>query len=234
MRWLERSADFAGICAIHAEVRASNRSAQSFYRSLGYRLVGLWPGYYCGREAAARMSRTLRSMRWSELDLNDAKLTSPLNIDQWSESQRAHATENYALGPTLFLQMLKDTKGLDVSLEQRFAAEKPIQECIAKAQADKPEGDAVAGARRTTYDPTMLRRVYNYLLVYTCGSPMRTNIVIDEKLISDAIKATGARTKREAVELGLKALIQLKKQEVLKGFRGKLKWRDDLDRMRFD
>ena len=63
---------------------------------------------------------------------------------------------------------------------------------------------------------------------------MRTNIVLDDKLISDAIKATGARTKREAVELGLKALIQLKKQEVLKGFRGKLKWRDDLDRMRID
>ncbi len=62
---------------------------------------------------------------------------------------------------------------------------------------------------------------------------MRTNIVIDKKLISDAIKATGARTKREAVELGLKALIQLKKQEVLKGFRG-TKWRDDLDRMRID
>jgi len=80
----------------------------------------------------------------------------------------------------------------------------------------------------------MLRRVYNYLLVYTWRSPMRTNIVIDEKLISDAIKATGARTKREAVELGLKALIQLKKQEGLKGFRGKLKWRDDLDRMRID
>jgi len=78
MRWLERSADFAGICAIHVEVRASNRSAQSFYRSLGYRPVGLWPGYYCGREAAVRMSHTLRSMRWSELDLNNAKLTSPL------------------------------------------------------------------------------------------------------------------------------------------------------------
>jgi len=63
---------------------------------------------------------------------------------------------------------------------------------------------------------------------------MRTNIVIDEKLIADAIKATGARTKKEAVELGLKALIQLKKQETLKGFRGKLRWRDDLDRMRTD
>ena len=80
MRWLERSADFAGICAIHVEVRASNRSAQSFYRSLGYRPVGLWAGYYCGRETAVRMSRTLRSVRWSELDLNDAKLTSPRKL----------------------------------------------------------------------------------------------------------------------------------------------------------
>ncbi len=63
---------------------------------------------------------------------------------------------------------------------------------------------------------------------------MRTNIVIDDKLISDAIKATGAKTKKEAVELGLKSLIQLKKQEMLRGLRGKLKWRDDLNRMRLD
>jgi Arc/MetJ family transcription regulator len=63
---------------------------------------------------------------------------------------------------------------------------------------------------------------------------MRTNIVIDDKLMTDAIKATGAKTKREAVELGLKALIALKKQETIKGYRGKLKWRDDLERMRLD
>lgn len=63
---------------------------------------------------------------------------------------------------------------------------------------------------------------------------MRTNIVIDDKLISDAIKVTGAKTKKEAVELGLKSLIQLKKQEALRGLRGKLKWRDDLNRMRLD
>jgi Arc/MetJ family transcription regulator len=63
---------------------------------------------------------------------------------------------------------------------------------------------------------------------------MRTNIVIDERLMADAIRVTGARTKKEAVELGLKALIQLKRQEALRGFRGKLKWRDDLDRMRTD
>ena len=63
---------------------------------------------------------------------------------------------------------------------------------------------------------------------------MRTNIVIDDKLMAEAIKATGAATKREAVELGLKALIQLKRQEQIRGLRGKLKWTGDLERMRLD
>lgn len=76
--------------------------------------------------------------------------------------------------------------------------------------------------------------VYNNMILYTSGRPMRTNIVIDEKLIADAIRATGARTKKEAVELGLRALIQLKRQEALRGLRGRLKWRDDLERMRTD
>ncbi len=63
---------------------------------------------------------------------------------------------------------------------------------------------------------------------------MRTNIVIDDKLMADAIKATGAKTKREVVELGLAALVKLKKQERVRQFRGQLEWRDDLDRMRLD
>jgi Arc/MetJ family transcription regulator len=63
---------------------------------------------------------------------------------------------------------------------------------------------------------------------------VRTNIVIDDKLMSDAMKATGATTKREVVELGLKTLVQLKKQEHIRGYRGKLHWRDDLERMRTD
>ena len=63
---------------------------------------------------------------------------------------------------------------------------------------------------------------------------MRTNIIIDDKLISEALKLTGAKTKKEAVELGLRSLIQLKRQEALRGLRGKLKWKDDLERMRLD
>ena len=63
---------------------------------------------------------------------------------------------------------------------------------------------------------------------------MRTNIDIDDKLLSDAMDATGATTKREAVELGLAALVRLKKQERLRKYRGKLKWKGDLDEMRLN
>jgi Arc/MetJ family transcription regulator len=61
---------------------------------------------------------------------------------------------------------------------------------------------------------------------------MRTNIEIDDKLMDDVLKATGLRTKKDAVELGLKTLIKLKKQENIRNFRGKLKWTGDLDDMR--
>ena len=63
---------------------------------------------------------------------------------------------------------------------------------------------------------------------------MRTNIVIDDELMNDAMRLTGAKTKREAVELALKSLIAIKKQEKIKGFRGKLKWEGNLDNMRTD
>ena len=61
---------------------------------------------------------------------------------------------------------------------------------------------------------------------------MRTSIEIEDRLISDALQATGRITKKEAVELGLKTLIKLKKQEGIKRFRGKLEWSGDLDDMR--
>ena len=63
---------------------------------------------------------------------------------------------------------------------------------------------------------------------------MRTNIVIDDDLMKAALKATGAKTKREVVELGLQVLVRLKKQEQIRRYRGKLKWSGDLDEMRSD
>jgi Arc/MetJ family transcription regulator len=63
---------------------------------------------------------------------------------------------------------------------------------------------------------------------------MRTNIVIDDQLMAEALKITGLETKKQAVEEGLKALIRLKKQAGIRSLRGKLKWDGDLDDMRTD
>jgi Arc/MetJ family transcription regulator len=63
---------------------------------------------------------------------------------------------------------------------------------------------------------------------------VRTNIVIDEALMAEALKLSGARTKRRVVEDSLRLMIQLKRQERLKAVRGKLRWQGDLDAMRKD
>ncbi len=65
---------------------------------------------------------------------------------------------------------------------------------------------------------------------------MRTNIVIDDKLMRDTLLATGLKTTREAVELGLRTLLRLctQEEEEIRRFRGKLAWQGDLAAMRAD
>jgi Arc/MetJ family transcription regulator len=63
---------------------------------------------------------------------------------------------------------------------------------------------------------------------------MRTNIVIDDKLMEETLRATGLKTKREAVELGLRTLLRLRKQAEIRKYRGNLEWQGDLDAMRTD
>ena len=61
---------------------------------------------------------------------------------------------------------------------------------------------------------------------------MRTNIVIDERLIRQAMRATGLKTKRAAVEAGLKLLVQVKAQASIRRLRGKVVWDGALEDMR--
>ena len=63
---------------------------------------------------------------------------------------------------------------------------------------------------------------------------MRTNIVIDDKLMQDTLRLTGLKTKREVVELGLQTLLRLRQQAEIKALRGKLDWQGDLKAMRLD
>lgn len=63
---------------------------------------------------------------------------------------------------------------------------------------------------------------------------MRTNVVINDDLMDEALKVSRLKTKKEAVEEGLKLLVQRKKQENIKELRGILHWKGDLKDMRLD
>jgi Arc/MetJ family transcription regulator len=63
---------------------------------------------------------------------------------------------------------------------------------------------------------------------------MRTNIEIDDKVMKDAIKATGLKTKREVVDLALKELLKMRRQADFRKLRGKVDWQGDLEQMRLD
>ena len=62
---------------------------------------------------------------------------------------------------------------------------------------------------------------------------MRTNIVIDDALMKEAQAALGVKTKREAVEIALQQVVQIKRQEGIRALRG-IGWEGDLDAMRRD
>lgn len=63
---------------------------------------------------------------------------------------------------------------------------------------------------------------------------MRTNIEIDDTLMTDAMAACGAATKKATVERGLQLLIQIEKQSEIRALRGKVSWEGSLDDMRTD
>jgi Arc/MetJ family transcription regulator len=63
---------------------------------------------------------------------------------------------------------------------------------------------------------------------------MRTNIVIDDKLMRDTVRATGLKTKREAVEAALRTLLRLSRQGKIRRLRGKLDRQGDLNAMSSD
>jgi Arc/MetJ family transcription regulator len=63
---------------------------------------------------------------------------------------------------------------------------------------------------------------------------VRTNIVIDDALMSASLRATGLKTKREVVDLGLRTLVRLHRQAGLRRLRGRLDWQGDLQAMRCD
>lgn len=63
---------------------------------------------------------------------------------------------------------------------------------------------------------------------------MRTNIVIDDRLMADALAASGLTSKRAVVEEALRRMVAIQKQSKLLGLYGKVDWQGDLEAMRLD
>lgn len=61
---------------------------------------------------------------------------------------------------------------------------------------------------------------------------MRTNIEIDDQLVQQAIRSTGARTKRAVVDAGLRLLVKTHEQAAVRRLRGKVRWEGDLNKSR--
>jgi uncharacterized protein (DUF885 family) len=104
---------------------------------------------------------------------NEAAVKAMKDLDSWLQSQEQSATTNFALGPDRFREMLRATERVDVPLDQlketgqrdmernlaalkeacaTYAAGQTIQQCVEKAQAQKPEGSPVEAARKQLTD----------------------------------------------------------------------------------
>jgi Arc/MetJ family transcription regulator len=71
-----------------------------------------------------------------------------------------------------------------------------------------------------------------YFYTHKLGDNMRTNIVLDDKLVERAQKLSGIKTKREVVQEALRTFIQLREQAEVRSLRGKLQWDGNLDEQR--
>jgi Arc/MetJ family transcription regulator len=63
---------------------------------------------------------------------------------------------------------------------------------------------------------------------------MRTNIEIDDRLMRDAMRASGRKTKRAVVDAALRLLVQTQAQAGVRSLRGRIDWRGDLEESRSD
>ena len=62
----------------------------------------------------------------------------------------------------------------------------------------------------------------------------RTNIVLDDNLVSKGLKMTGLRTKKDLVDLALRELVRKEDQKSILSLEGKFSWESDLNEIRKD
>ncbi|HST53414.1 MAG TPA: DUF885 domain-containing protein [Pyrinomonadaceae bacterium] len=157
-----------------AQIRANLRlPLPHTYIKIGRTTIGGLADFYSKDVPAVFASVKDEALQSDFKTANDAATKAIKDFDAWLGSQEATATDNFALGPDLFSQMLKDTERVDVPLDQleavgrqdlernlsalreacdKYTPGETVQACVAKAQAHKPEGDVVEAARHQLDD----------------------------------------------------------------------------------
>ncbi len=117
---------------------------------------------------------------------NEEVIRTARELEAWFEAQRPTATEDFALGPERFRQMLRETEAVDIPLDrleeigkadlernlaalreacEEYAPRRPIRECTDQAGRAKPQGGPVEGARRQLGDLKTFITAQNLLTI---------------------------------------------------------------------
>jgi uncharacterized protein (DUF885 family) len=159
-----------GIPAVARDMRANLRTPMpAAWVDFGYNAVAGFAEFFAQDVGPVFASVTDPAMQ-KELTAANAEASRAMReLADWFDSQRKHATQDYALGADLFARMLRQTESLDVPLARleavgradmqrnlaelratcaKYAPGKSLQDCVDKANAVAPEGGAVATARR--------------------------------------------------------------------------------------
>jgi hypothetical protein len=140
---------------------------------IGRTTLGGLANFYEKEVPAVFASVTDQQLQAEFRTANDGAIKAMKDLDSWLQSQEASATNDFALGPDRFREMLRATERVDVSLDQlkqtgqrdlernqtalreacaTYAPGQTVEQCVARAQAQKPEGSAVEAARRQLID----------------------------------------------------------------------------------
>jgi hypothetical protein len=159
-----------GIPAVAREMRANLRTPMPApWVEYGYNAVAGFAEFFARDVSAVFADVDDPALQKELASANDAASRAMRELADWFAAERSRSTQEYALGSDLFLRMLRQTEGLDVSLARleavgradmqrnladlrttcaKFAPGRTLHECVAKAEAVKPAGGAVATARR--------------------------------------------------------------------------------------
>lgn len=152
-----------------AQIRANLRAPMPLtFIDYGRASFGGLAEYYQGDGKAAFASVSDPALQAQLDEATSAAANAMSELAAWVEAQRPNATQDFALGAERFSQMLRDTEMVNTPLAEleaigradlaanqralsqacaRYAPGATLPECMTRANAQKPQGGAVAGAR---------------------------------------------------------------------------------------